>query len=606
MQSIEPKHSDFRGYPGEQLKRFTVYTYTGSPCTAPTTETTIYKDPSTDLLYSDMTATELYSGNFFLDSDKSKSYYFNAVNGVIGDPVNNLCPEVQPDLYWKSLGTPTAMSRNGNIVLAAYGSCHVVVKFNFSNNERNPLGVIVAGEWLKMQRSANDSYNYLNFPLLVQWKTDGTQFAVYSAGNHKSIKVFSANGDYMWSTDLRDYFGSTDANWRYNINSNGYSETINSSVSTLETKNLLRKLTGSQSNLNDNWIPTKLQFPATASGVSNTNGMVLMLIQRKSNVSGSNVLQESEIWTINKYAYLDTTTVNRVYQYGFNLPSSGNTTRERLDNAPDMFSDFSVMRITHPTSSTSTIEVALVYPRSPQTGGTDQYKRHRMPTFLINMNWNLEYTVTNTDTSQRILNITNQNRIFDKNVRAYCQYIGNSLYIVIKNSKTSWWSNLMRYRDTAATTGLAAGLMVLAAQFIPIVSTTGSLAWMYLGMYSWTVPVVGWITGGLILLGVFLTFLFRKKPKSSDSVTLRHTIGGTMNSPTITTNYGVIDPPWGNNRVEYTDILFDCKTAGSDAAIFRIEYTENGDGNPTRAQLYRTATYTTLSSTIVSDRTDLI
>lgn len=590
--AFQTSQSEFYNYPANFVP-YTVYEVTGSPCTGPVTEKRILEDPGTGVLYTGPTTR--YNGTFFMSPTK-KSYYVVASNGIVSDPINNLCPAATPPLYWKDLGVPSSISKYGKTVLAAYGNLQIVVKFNFTNT-RNPLGVIVAGEWLKVQRSVFDNDKYLNFPALVQWKSDGSKFAVYSAGNHKTVKVFTSAGSFIWGSDGGTYGGAPLSDWEYVVNSNGYSSSI---ASTVPSTHVMRRLEGSNSNVNDNWIPTKLQFPE---GKSSNRDAVFIMVQRKANVSGNVVSIDREIHMC--FSYMNVSRCYRTMSSSHPIPgASGSTQEARISSVDDLISDFVIGKVEHPDANRVRYQIIIVHPRDTTRTNYDRFKYAYVNTGVIELNWNTGNTTAVGSVISNSMRMLSQNRILDKNVRAYAWYIGGLLRVVAKNSSTSWWDNIMRYRDTFIASGSSMVLTVLAviAQdsiggVLIEVFRGGSAMLFQLGAF----PVIGWITVAVLIGVVIFGFLLRKPPKAADTVSFSMSVGGSITAPVYTRSYGLLDPSnWADNQIEYSNIVFD-SVSGNDWIY--LQYDEDENRYPIAVQLHTISGFNSNTKTILSDKT---
>lgn len=547
MNTVRPKHSDFFNYPFAP-EGLIVYEFTGSACTASLTPKTVYVAED-GKIYNNPNQTSPYTGNFFLSDDKAKSYYYNVTNGVIGDAVNNLCEAAVPSVIrWKDLGMPTAISTFNDTVLAAYASLHIVVKYNFANNEKNPIGTIVAGEYLKQKKSIQTGGNYLNTPILVQWRSDGQRFAVFSGGVHKSMCVYDFTGSLLWSTD-ENYAGNSVSGWDFNI-VNGYSSTVRSTVG---PDHLISRLSGNMTDLNLNWVATKLEFPVdpTFNGDS-----VFILIQRKtSNTLNNFVSYESQVYTVSKNWVTQTTFPIFNNSFKYDVPVNAPTAESRLFSSDDMITDIAVQRVKFVNSSTAAYELSIVTPRSPATGGNDQYTRVRVDTYMIEHNY-LDSSSSGVKTKEEVVNFTPSNRLLTKHVRAYCSYIGDKLFITVKSSPVSYWERFFIFMDYFMKYGAAAtGLVIVSGLVVGIGGvgpTTGIATILGLTMAN----PAGLIVLAVVAVAVGVYFLFKERPKTIDNALGRLVYAGTIENPTITFGRIANSADWMDNDLSLPNISY--------------------------------------------------
>lgn len=207
---LQPKNSDFRGYP--YLATTTYWRTTASnPCTVDVSTLEeielIYNDSDKKYYYA--STGGLASGSFF-DNEKGSGVYMVINAGVVeasaGSSNNRSC--MRGPVYRNDISEyESAFDTSGNYIFICYSILNIVVRYPLTGGGSNPQGTIVAGGM-----GANDlghmtstENTFLNNPNLIKCNHSNSTFAVYSSGVVKSVKIFNYSGAL-----IRSLYDTTD------------------------------------------------------------------------------------------------------------------------------------------------------------------------------------------------------------------------------------------------------------------------------------------------------------------------------------------------------------------------------------------------------------
>lgn len=203
---LNPKASDFRGYPNNTVKDYWKTTAI-NPCTI--NVNTLIKEPLfydylTDKYY--VAATGEFADGKYFSNSKGNGIYIVIVAGTIqSNTIESLNYSCNRDYtgyvqYADIKPKITSQDTYGDYIFCVYSTLNIVVRYPNNHENGNPTGLVVAGNigQQDLGRGTPLEEPLLSAPTYIKCCHASNRFVVYSNGMHKSFKVFDINGNFLY------------------------------------------------------------------------------------------------------------------------------------------------------------------------------------------------------------------------------------------------------------------------------------------------------------------------------------------------------------------------------------------------------------------------